>query len=97
MEVVNLLYLYTLAEASRLIREKDPEAFPDQNCLIAGQVAPLNYLLWMVNTVAETTDREKAARLVGWILAHLEIHGLLDKQTSHNLVKKDVGASPSSS
>lgn len=48
------------------------------------------YLIWMINQMQTFTDALKAARWIGWILAHAELQGFMDNETSRNLIRSDV-------
>lgn len=88
-----MLYLYTLVEASKSIRQKYPNIVPDPKAFVSGQVAPAAYLLWMINETGKMTNPEVASRSIGWILAHMELNGFWDDNTSRNLLRKDAFAS----
>ena len=51
------------------------------------------YLLWMVEEMQTFTDREKAARWIGWIIAHAELLGIMDNDESRRLVRMEVTGS----
>jgi len=48
------------------------------------------YLLWMIKEMQSFTDNEKAARWIGWIIAHAEMLGIMDNTESRRLVRMDV-------
>jgi hypothetical protein len=59
-----------------------------------GQIAPLSYLLWMCNEVEKVDtvsddQAEKAARWIGWMIAHAELNGLWNNERSRELVRSD--------
>lgn len=51
------------------------------------------YLLWMMQEIQTFTDSEKAARWIGWIIAHAELLGIMDNNESRRLVRMDVTSS----
>lgn len=48
------------------------------------------HILWMMDKMQEFDDKEKAARWIGWIMAHAEILGILDNEKSRELVRVDL-------
>lgn len=44
----------------------------------------------MINEAGKITDPEKAGWWIGWILAHMELHGFWDNERSRELIRKDV-------
>ncbi len=59
-----------------------------------GEVAPISYLLWMCDEVQKMDTASfdaalKAARWMGWVFAHLELHGIWDNNTTRDLVRED--------
>ena len=47
------------------------------------------YLLWMMQEMQKFDDSVKAARWIGWIMAHAEILGIMTNKQSRRLAKMD--------
>lgn len=89
-----MYYYHTIQAIRTKIEEKESGTKPGFSELKPGSVAPLSYLLWMCDQIEimETWSIEnscKAARWIGWILAHVEIHGIWDNNESRELVRYD--------
>ncbi|MEX2090744.1 MAG: hypothetical protein WD989_01255 [Candidatus Paceibacterota bacterium] len=50
------------------------------------------HILWMLDEVKNTRDRTKAARWIGWVLAHMEVMGFITNEESRNMVRIDKEA-----
>ncbi len=89
-----MYYPKTITAIRVRIEKEKPGTKPRFRELKEGGLAPLSYLLWMCKQVEEmdTSSIEsaiKAGRWLGWILAHMEIHGLWDNAKSRRLVRSD--------
>jgi hypothetical protein len=59
-----------------------------------GELAPLSYLLWMCDELqswdtASVDMAVRAGRWMGWIGAHLELHGLITNEETQNMIRED--------
>lgn len=70
------------------IEEKYPEAKSNEKGLEENDKP--SYLLWMMNHMQTFDDSKKAARWIGWIIAHAEILGFMDNTKSRELTRQDV-------
>ncbi len=82
-------YRHTAAFISARIAEKFPKAIPKEDLeYIPG------HLLWMISEMQEFDDQFKAARWIGWILAHAEMLDLMTNSISRQLIRQDVADEP---
>lgn len=73
----------------KFITEKLKKKFPKVRAKEDLENIPAN-LFWMMEKMQRFDDSEKAARWIGWILAHAEILGIMDNKMSRKLIKKDL-------
>ncbi len=89
-----MYYPVTIAAIRGAIKQEAPTTVSQCTKLAKKTIAPLSYLLWMCDEV-ERMDYSspdaafKAARWIGWVLAHAELRGLLDNNRSRDLVRED--------
>ena len=89
-----MYYQKTITAIRQRIEKEKPGTRPRFREFLDSGPAPLSYLLWMcfqIEVMDTSSDESalKAGRWIGWILAHIEIHGLWDNTKSRRLVRSD--------
>ena len=89
-----MFYQGTITALRAAIERKAPGTKAEFHLLPSLKVAPLPYLLWMCDEVekmdtSSVEEAVKAARWMGWIFAHIELHGIWDNMVTRDHVRTD--------
>lgn len=89
-----MYYKNTVHEIRKLINDISPNLKPIQFELIEAKRVPFNHILWMCDKIEKMDisffdEAIKAARWIGWVLAHMELTGTWNNKQSRDLVRID--------
>jgi hypothetical protein len=90
-----MFYEKSIMAIENLIKEKRSDIIAKECTLVSKRPTPLEHLLYMCDQIKtfDTTRYDhaaKAGRWIGWIFAHVELHGLMENETTRILAKEDV-------
>jgi hypothetical protein len=93
MEVA-MYYKETIAALRAAINERYPNSKSSYVELKQNGPAPIPYLLWMCREVekmdtSSLDEAFQAARWIGWICAHAELHGIWNNAKTRSYVRVD--------
>jgi hypothetical protein len=89
-----MYYPLTIARIRLAIDAAYPGTIATPDTLMPATPAPPPYLLWMCEeienmNVYSVDEALKAARWIGWVLAHIELHGLWTNDESRDYIRQD--------